>query len=216
MKDKFIRLLDKYGKMFVIFCIFVCAAGLVWSYVKPRTTLDTYEVNMAENNDYNIVLKPETEVDYYCNTGNLPLNGVQMGISKEGHEYTDGKVVCSVFKAEDNSLLGTTAQNLNEIVELQYVYFPFMAMNQYAGEIIIKFTYEGTDTQYPAIVANDTVVEDIATYVNGEKIDGCLKAYHLYSRDIYPYVFDLRIFLVIFIAVFFTLSFNKRNEQKVD
>lgn len=216
MKNKLIKLMDKYGNIFIILCILVCVAGLVWSYVKPRTTLDTYEINMKENNDYNIVLKLDVEVEYHCNTGELPLNGVQMGISKEGHEYTDGQVVCSVFKADDNTLLGVTKQNLNEIVELQYVYFPFMAMTQYAGEVVIKFTYEGSDTEYPAIVANETVVDEITTYVNGEKIDGCLKAYHLYSRDIYPYVFDLKVFLIIFITVFFTLSFGKKNRQKAD
>lgn len=216
MKKKLIDLMEKYGKIFIIFCILIMAMALILSYVKPRQALDTYEINMQENNDYNIEIDKATTVEYYCDTGEKPLNGVQMGITRQGHEYTDGRIVCTVFKADDKSVLGSVSQNLNEILQVQYVYFPFTQMTQYSGNIIISFTYEGNDTEYPAIIANDNTTENSKTLVNGREISGSLKAYYIYSHNTYPLVFDLKIFLAIFITVFFTLPFGNKKNQKAE
>lgn len=214
MKDKIIRLLEKYGTIFVLLCIAAAIAGLVISYVFPNKILVTREVNVETGSEYYIPLTKESIIEYRCNSGDTPMIGIQIGISKEGAEFTDGKIVYEIY---DNAgtLLGTGEQLLKDIFDVQDVYLPFPGSTQYSGDLLIKFTYAGSEAVAPSLIANkkETVEDEkAATIVDGSQIAGNLRSYYIYSRNTYPLVFDLKVMLAIFVTVFFTLDSKKKKK----
>lgn len=217
IKEGLTIILNKYGRIFVIFCIVVSALGLIFSYVFPNEVIDTYAVNMNEETQYKIPLDKESYIEYYLNSGIKPMIGIQLGISKEGSEFSDGKLVYEVYNS-DMQLLGAKELLLKDIYDIQYVYMPFDGMGECNGDLYLKLYYTGSDAASPAILANKTELEDAKTLVSGKEIEGNIMSCYIYSHNTYPLVFDLKIVLVMFIAVFCTLEGGifKKNKQKVD
>lgn len=215
IKERLRIILNKYGRVFVIFCIVISALGLIFSYVFPNEVIDTYAVNMNEETQYKILLDKESYIEYYLNSGIKPMIGIQLGISKEGNDFSDGRIVYEVYNS-DMQLLGTNELLLKDIYDIQYVYLPFAGMGECNGDLYLKLYYTGNDQAVPAILANKTELEDAKTLVAGSEIEGNIMSCYIYSHNTYPLVFDLKIILVMFIAVFCTLEGGifKRNKQK--
>lgn len=212
MKDKIIELLEKHGKVIVLFCIAVSAIGIVLSYVFPNEVIDQIDVNSVEEDTFKIPLSKESLVEYKCNTGIKPMAGIQVWISKEGAEFTDGKVIYEVYNGDGTILLGTGEQLLKDIVDPQFVYLPFKGMKECNGDLTIKFYYTGSEETAPALLANKQEVEGASTYVDGNLITGNIKSWYIYITNTHPLVFDLKVMLAIFVTVFFTLE-SKRNRK---
>jgi hypothetical protein len=215
MKDKIIGLLEKYGKLFVLFCIVISVLGIIFSYVFPNEVFDQIEVNNEENSDFKIPLTQGSFVEYKCNTGERPMAGIQVYISKEGAEFVDGKIVYEVYNGDGTVLLGTGEQLLKDLFDPQFVYLPFKGMKECNGDLTIKFYFTGSETTPPALIANrNTEIKDTSTLVDGSIIAGNLKTRYIYIVYTHPLVFDLKVILAIFVTVFFTLESKKK--QKVN
>lgn len=220
MKDKIIGLLEKYGKFFVLSCIGIAIVGIVLSYVFPNESIYSIEVNgddvvnADENSDFKIPLTQGSVVEYYCNTGTKPMAGIQVWISKEGAEFSDGKIIYEVYNQDESVQLGTGEQSLKDLYDLQFVYLPFTGMKECNGDIKIKFYYTGSEATAPVLLANQNEVEDASTSVDGSSITGNIKSSYIYINYTHPLVFDLKVILAIFVTVFFTLDSKKK--QKVN
>lgn len=212
MKDKIIGLLEKYGKIFVLFCIVISSIGIVLSYVFPNESLYSIDVNLEDGSDVKIPLPGGSFVEYQCNTGEKPMAGIQVFISKEGAEFTDGKIIYEVYQGDGLELLGTGEQLLKDIDDPQFVYLPFKGMKECDGDLIIKFYYTGSETTEPALIANQKELEEASTSVDGTLLSGNLKSSYIYANETHPLVFDLKVILAIFVTVFFTLE-SKRNRK---
>lgn len=213
MKDRIIDILEKYGKVFVLFCIGVAILGIVLSYVFPNEIPYEIEVNNVEQEDFNLTLTPGAVVTYRCNTGTKPMAGIQVWISKEGQEFWDGRIIYEVYNKDESVLYGVAEQSLAELFDIQFVYLPFKGMKECNGDLVIKFSYTGSENVYPVLKANKVELEDASTSVDGNIIEGNLKSSYIYMNYTHPLVFDLKIILVIFITVFFT--FESKKKQKV-
>ncbi|PXV90164.1 hypothetical protein C8E03_10571 [Lachnotalea glycerini] len=214
MKDRIIGLLESYGKLIVISGIVIAALGLAVSYVFPNTVINTTDINVIEGSEFSIPLPPNSFVEYQCNSGTKPLNGIQVWISKQGAEFTDGKVIYEVYDS-NGTLLGTGEQLLKDVDDPQYVYLPFTNMSECNGVLTIKFYFTGSENAYPALIANKEVEikdEYASTSVNGKRIEGNLKSSYIYFYHTYPLVFDLKVMLAIFVSVFFTLESKKKQK----
>jgi hypothetical protein len=212
MKDKIIGLLEKYGKIFVLFCIAISAFGILLSYVFPNEVIYSIDVNVEDNTDSKIPLTEGSFVEYQCNTGTKAMTGIQVWISKEGAEFMDGKIIYEVYNGEGFELLGIGEQLLKDIDDLQFVYLPFKGMKECNGDLTIKFYYTGNETTVPALIANQNEVEEASTSLDGTLLSGNLKSSYIYINETHPLVFDLKVILAIFVTVFFTLE-SKRNRK---
>lgn len=214
MKDKIIGLLEKYGRYFVLFCIVISALGIVLSYIFPNEVIYSIGVNEEENDDFKIPLTKGSIVEYKCNTGEKPMAGIQVWISKEGAEFTEGKIIYEVYNGDGSVLFGQGEQALKDIDDPQFVYLPFKGMKECNGDLTIKFYFEGNEAIAPALHANKTAVEEASTLVDGAVITGNIKSSYIYINYTHPLVFDFKILLAIFVTVFFTLESKKK--QKVN
>lgn len=212
MKDKIIGLLEKYGKFIVICCIVVSALGIVLSYVFPNEGFDSIDVNLEEGSDFLIPLTQGEVMEYKCNTRKIPMAGIQVYISKQGAEFSDGRIIYDVYNSDGTQLLSSGEQLLKDISEGQFVYLPFANKKDCIGDLIIKFSYTGSETTAPALIANNKAIEDASTSVNGSPISGNLKSSYIYINYTHPLVFDLKVILAIFVTVFFTLE-SKRSRK---
>ena len=209
MKDKIILLFEKYGKLFVLLCI---AIGIIASYLFPNESFDSSDINIEENADFKIPLTQGSVVEYNCNTGKRPMAGIQVFISKEGAEFSDGKVHYEVYNKDGSVHLGSGEQLLKDIEDGQFVYLPFKGMKECMGDIKIKFFYTGSESIAPALIANQDEIEEVSTIADGTRIKGNIKASYIYINETHPLVFDLKIMLAVFMTVFFTLESKKKQK----
>jgi hypothetical protein len=212
MKDKLIELLEKYGKYFVLFCIVVSALGLVLSYLFPNEVPFGVDVNMEKGNEFTIPLTKGTTLEYKCNTGTLPMGGIQVYVSKEGAEFTDGKIIYKVYNSDSSKELASGEQLVKDLVDPQFVYLPFSDKKASVGDITIQFSYEGSEATPPAIVANSKILDKASTLVNGSPISGNIKSSYIYISYTHPLAFDFKVMLAIFVTVFFTLEGKRRRK----
>ncbi|MFA9376689.1 MAG: hypothetical protein ACERKZ_08040 [Lachnotalea sp.] len=213
MKNKLIEMLEKYGKLLVLLCIVISALGIVFSYVFPKGVFYEIEVNEVDcSSEFDISLSEDSVVQYKCNTGEKPMAGIQVWISKEGAESNDGKVIYEVYNGDSTVLLGTGEQLLKDIDDPQFVYCSFQSMKECNGDLTIKFYYTGSETTAPVLRANQNEVEAASTSVDGTLISGNLESSYIYINETHPLVFDLKVMLAIFVTVFFTLE-SKRNRK---
>lgn len=212
MKDKIILLFEKYGKLFVLFCIAFAIIGIIASYVFPNESFDSSDINIEENADFKIPLTQGSVIEYNCNTGTRPMAGIQVFISKEGSEFSDGKVHYEVYNKDGSIHLGSGEQLLKDIADGQFVYLPFKGMKECIGDIKIKFFYTGSESLAPALIANQDEIEKVSTIADGTLIKGNIKASYIYIHETHPLVFDLKIMLAIFVTVFFTLGCKKKQK----
>lgn len=212
MKDKIIMLFEKYGKLFVLLCIAIAIIGIIASYLFPNESFDSSDINIEENADFKIPLTQGSVVEYNCNTGKRPMAGIQVFISKEGAEFSDGKVHYEVYNKDGSVHLGSGEQLLKDIEDGQFVYLPFKGMKECIGDIKIKFFYTGSESLAPALIANQDEIEKVSTIADGTLIKGNIKASYIYINETHPLVFDLKIMLAVFMTVFFTLESKKKQK----
>lgn len=212
MKDKIILLFEKYGKLFVLLCIAIAIIGIIASYLFPNESFDSSDINIEENADFKIPLTQGSVVEYNCNTGKRPMAGIQVFISKEGAEFSDGKVHYEVYNKDGSVHLGSGEQLLKDIADGQFVYLPFKGMKECMGDIKIKFFYTGSESIAPALIANQDEIEEVSTIADGTRIKGNVKASYIYINETHPLVFDLKIMLAVFMTVFFTLESKKKQK----
>lgn len=216
MKDKIIGLLERYGRIFVLLCIVIAALGIVLSYVFPNEVPYSIDVNYSEisDSDIKIPLTKESVVEYQCNSGEKPMAGIQIWISKEGVQFSDGKIVYEVYSGDGTQLLGSGEQALKDLDDKQFVYLPFKGMKKCSGDLSIRFSYSGSEEATPVTYANQTTLEEAKTLVDGSVIKGNLISSYIYINYTHPLVFDLKVMLAIFVTVFFT--FPSKKKQKVN
>ncbi len=221
----------------------LCFLGFMGSLVFPNKVLDTYEINMHQEEGEPEVLLPlsyDEPIVYEVDTGDRPMSGVQLGISKRGASqagrilsygvYSSGEMIC---ESEYDISLGD---------DLQYVYLPFQSAEKCKGKLSIQLTLkktgaDGSGEILPGLCANFTPVENAGLILpedivpeplitgpgSGAKSrriyhllkekEVQLKGYHIYSHDTYPFLYDMRILTFLFLAVSMTTGFGGRRKR---
>ena len=153
----------------------VCLAGFIGSLIFPNEVLDTYEVNMREEEGKPEVLLPlsyDKPIVYEVDTKGRELQGLQLGINKRGMAQR-GRILCvKVFS--DGTLVSQHMYDIAGGDDLQYVYLPFEDPKKCVGHLSAELTLivqdgaSSVDTA-PALMANFTEVPDTATIISEEQ-----------------------------------------------
>lgn len=97
----------KYAYLILPIATLLCLAGFIGSYLFPNEVLDTYEVNMKEEEDDAEFVQPltgvEDEIGYVMETDGRALKGFQIGISKGGAALEGTELVYRVYKLPEFS-----------------------------------------------------------------------------------------------------------------
>lgn len=195
-----------------------CILLLIASYRFPNQVLDTYTMNMEEEDDTEkmIPLNEGKTVSLVMNTGMRPLKGIQVGINKQGGIFLEGAFLYCVYGADNHELLSSNSYNLSEGLDLQYVYLPLTDYEKCDGDIIIEFSYDSqsNETETPALMANELPVEGVQTLVDGKITKDSLKGYYVYTHNTYPFVYDLKICVFFFFAVSMAVDYSAFGKKK--
>lgn len=204
-----------------------CFAGVLLSLLIPDTVLDTYEVNMTEEEGEECLLSlgDGDYVEYDMDTGERPLRGIQVGINKCGANL-QGTLHYDVYRLEggetgrgEGSGISRNAYSLAEGADLQYVYLPFEHYKDCIGALRIRF-YVTDDTQPAALMANHNQTENTKTsYQHETDLAGAeelkqglsLKCCYIYTHNTYPFLYDFRILTCIFLAASMAVQYPKRR-----
>lgn len=105
----------RYAYFILPICTLLCLAGFIGSYLFPNEVLDTYEVNMKEEEGDAEFVQPltgeEDEIGYLMETDGRALKGFQIGISKGGAVLEGTELVYRVYKLpEEEAKKGGTAR----------------------------------------------------------------------------------------------------------
>ncbi len=201
----------------------LCLAGFIGSYIFPNTVLDTFVINMAEEEGDTEVLLPlslQTPIEYEMNTKGLPLRGIQVGINKRGHALTRTNLIYSVYVGDE-----CICNNVYEVAagdDLQYVYLPFENYEKCIGDIRITFLLDADEEDpdaYPALMANHAQVKGTNTIAENrpegeEDTVLSLKCNHIYTHDTYPFLYDCRLLTFIFLAASMAVNYPKRKKKE--
>ena len=151
----------------------ICLAGFIGSLIFPNRVLDTYVMNMEQEEGDQEVLLPlsyEKPILYRINTQGRPLQGVQLGIHKRGLSQ-EGQVLSYNVKA-GGTIVSENVYSLSQGDDLQYVYLPFQNPDSCTGDIEVSFllktdpTAGGSqlpDEQRAALTANHSMVDGTET-----------------------------------------------------
>ena len=200
----------------------LCLAGFIGSYIFPNTVLDTFVINMAEEEGDTEVLLPlslQTPIVYEMNTKGLPLRGIQVGIHKRGYALTRTNLIYSVYVGEE-----CICNNVYEVAsgdDLQYVYLPFENYEKCIGDIRIVFLLDADEEDpeaYPALMANHAKIEGTATIAENrpegeEDTEVSLKCNHIYTHNTYPFLYDCRLLTFVFLAATMAVNYPKRKKE---
>lgn len=100
-------LIKKIWKAYVILPLITlfCLAGFIGSLLFPNKVLDTYVINMSEEEGDTEILLPlshvaQRQVAYRVDTSERPMRGIQIGINKQGREITGSCLRYQVYAAE--------------------------------------------------------------------------------------------------------------------
>lgn len=180
-------LIEKIWKAYVILPLITlfCLAGFIGSLLFPNKVLDTYVINMSEEEGDTEILLPlshavQRQVAYRVDTSGRPMRGIQIGINKQGREITGSYLRYQVYAGEKiqrmdmaqitakGQLLSDSLYDLSQGDNLQYVYLPFTAYEKCAGNLVIVFSVEpkeegAADGEEIAIMANHHEVEKTET-----------------------------------------------------
>lgn len=178
---------DKIWKTYVILPMItlLCLAGFIGSLLFPNKVLDTYVINMAEEEGDTEVLLPlsrvaDKQVAYRVNTKTQPMHGIQIGINKQGREITSSNLRYQVYAdegienldmtqiLEHGRLVSDAVYDLALGDNLQYVYLPFPGYENCTGRLVIVFSMEpkameAASEEEIAIMANHTKVDETQT-----------------------------------------------------
>ena len=195
-----------------------CLAGFIGSYIFPNKVLDTYVINGQETEDeeeFPLSLEGDQTVSYEWNAGEEPMKGIQVGISKNGGQYTTGTLVYEVSDLS-GTLISSNTYALSQGFDLQYVYLPFAEWKSCKGKLRITFRYDragDSETLTPALMADHTVVKDTVTCYQGTPYEGSLKSSYIYTHNTYPFLYDFRIMTFVFLAATMTIPFSKGRKK---
>ena len=219
MLNKFKQFFSKYAYIFLPIGTLLCLAGFIGSYLFPNEVLDTYKVNVTEEEgDMEFVqffTGAENEIGYIMETDGRPMKGFQIGISKNGQALEGTELVYRVYDKSSMTLLDEEIYDLSTCLDGQYPYLPF-GNELCTGKIYITFTYRanGNTEPAPGIFMNHSEIPHVATYVDGEKIEGNLKCYYIYSHNTYPFLYDSRVMLCVFLAATACVAFPAYSKKK--
>ena len=219
MLNKIKHFLSKYAYIFLPIGTLLCLAGFIGSYLFPNEVLDTYKVNVTEEEgDMEFVqffTGAENEIGYIMETDGRPMKGFQIGISKNGQALEGTELVYRVYDKSSMTLLDEEVYDLGACLDGQYPYLPF-GNELCTGKIYITFTYRanGNTEPAPGIFMNHSEIPHVATYVDGEKIEGNLKCYYIYSHNTYPFLYDSRVMLCVFLAATACVAFPAYSKKK--
>lgn len=238
----FINLKNKLNINFILPVItLLCFAGFIGSLFLPNKVLDTNKINMQESDeDFFISFRENEEpvkICYIMETEARPLQGVQIGISKNGKQLTGANLYYHVFvqntnNAENEDVWIEVDKNVYDLgsqsYDFQYVYLPFSNSKQCQGKILIMFSYvpqSGEESEECASLRfNHTMVDKTKSSIvkagKDEDAGGGLMISYIYSHNTYPFLYDLRIFSFVFLAVSMTIQYgnksikNKKEEKQ--
>ena len=203
----------------------LCLAGFIGSLLFPNKVLDTYKINVTEEDgdtEFTIPLSEEEKIAYVMNATANPMQGIQVGISKEGENQEGALLHYQVYRQdkEKDTLLGELlSDNVYDIElgdNLQYVYLPFGNSENCTGEIVVCFFYESENESMkaPALLANHTLIKDTITMVGDTTLDGSLKSMYIYTHDTYPLLYDFRLMTFVFLAASMAVTYPKRKSKE--
>lgn len=246
MLADFKKIVCKYAYLLLPIGTLLCLAGFIGSYLFPNEVLDTYEVNMKEEEDDEEFLwemtGAEDEIGYVMETDGRALKGFQIGIAKRGASLTGTELVYRVYRLPDGisldgelpaqiqggelSLLLEKSYDLGTCLDGQYPYLPFDEEGLCAGKLYITFTYRANGNMegvMPALFSNHSSVERAASYRDGERAkddrDGreeMIKHYYIYSHNTYPLLYDCRVLTFVFLAASATVCYPCRRGKEVE
>lgn len=180
-------LMEKIWKAYVILPLITlfCLAGFIGSLLFPNKVLDTYVINMSEEEGDTEILLPlshdaQRQVAYRVDTSGRPMRGIQIGINKQGREITGCYLRYQVYAGEkiqkmdmaqitaEGQPLSDSLYDLSQGDNLQYVYLPFTEYEKCVGNLVIVFSVEpkeegAADGEEIAIMANHHEVEKTET-----------------------------------------------------
>ena len=203
----------------------LCFAGFIGSLLFPNKVLDTYKINVTEeegDTEFTIPLSQEEKISYVMNATANPMQGIQVGISKEGETQEGVLLHYQVYRQdkEKDTLLGELLSDNVYDVELgdnlQYVYLPFGNSEKCTGDIVVCFSYESEkeNGKAPALLANHTMVQNTITMVGDTILDGSLKSMYIYTHDTYPLLYDFRLMTFVFLAASMAVTYPKRKSKE--
>lgn len=235
MLNKIKHFLSKYAYIYLPIGTLLCLAGFIGSYLFPNEVLDTYKVNVTEEEGDTEFVQyftgAENEIGYIMETDGRAMKGFQIGISKNGQALEGTELVYRVYALNDENrnhaltegevpissmtLLDEEVYDLGACLDGQYPYLPF-GNELCTGKIYITLTYRanGNTEPAPGIFMNHSEILHVATYVDGKKMDGNLKCYYIYTHDTYPFLYDSRVMLCIFLAATACVAFPAYSKKK--
>ena len=231
MLNKIKQFLSKYAYIYLPIGTLLCLAGFIGSYLFPNEVLDTYKVNVTEEEgDMEFVqyfTGAENEIGYIMETDGRAMKGFQIGISKNGQTLEGTELVYRVYALSEEkylaeevdvssmTLLDEEVYDLGTCLDGQYPYLPF-GNELCTGKIYITLTYRanGNTEPAPGIFMNHSEILHVATYVDGKKMDGNLKCYYIYTHDTYPFLYDSRVMFCILLAATACVAFPAYSKKK--
>ena len=231
MLNKIKQFLSKYAYIYLPIGTLLCLAGFIGSYLFPNEVLDTYKVNVTEEEGDTEFVQyftgAENEIGYIMETDGRAMKGFQIGISKNGQSLEGTELVYRVYALSEEkylaeevdissmTLLDEEVYDLGTCLDGQYPYLPF-GNELCMGKIYITLTYRanGNTEPAPGIFMNHSEILHVATYVDGKKMDGNLKCYYIYTHDTYPFLYDSRVMFCILLAATACVAFPAYSKKK--
>ncbi|MCR5417979.1 MAG: hypothetical protein K6E84_03610 [Lachnospiraceae bacterium] len=215
----------------------LCLAGFIGSLIFPNEVLDTYKVNMSEEEGDETTLLPLSYVEpisYEIDTAGRAMKGVQLGISKRGQTQS-GQILHYDVYAGGNKV-SENVYDLSAGEDLQYVYLPFVNDTACSGSLRIELKLDAGAGELPeeeraALEANHRQIDGIETVLYegaatsdpdaadpdatdpdaaGQGVPN-LRGSHIYSHNTYPFLYDFRILTFVFLAVSMALPRRERR-----
>jgi len=160
-------------------------------------------------------------------TDGRAMKGIQIGVSKQGAQLAGCNLIYRVYALDESlfgnnqidvsklTLLDEERYNLGECLDGQYPYLPF-GNDLCAGKIFVTFTFEanGTSDPYPGMFMNHSEIKDAGTYTDGVlNASENIKVFYIYTHDTYPFLYDARVMMCIFLAASACVCYPKRKKK---
>lgn len=198
-------------------------AGFIGSYIFPNKVLDTFVINMAEEEDDTEVLLPlslQTPIEYEMNTKGLAMRGIQVGINKRGHALEKTNLIYAVYVNDE--CISHNVYAVAEGDDLQYVYLPFENYEKCIGDVRITFVLDAAEEDpdaYPALMANHATINGTSTIApirpeGEEDTEVSLKCNYIYTHDTYPFLYDCRLLTFAFLAASMVVIYPQRKKKE--
>ena len=190
----------------------ICLAGFIGSLIFPNRVLDTYVMNMQQEEGDREVLLPlsyEKPLLYRIDTQGRPMQGVQLGIHKRGVSQ-EGQILSYNVKA-GGTIVSENVYSLSQGDDLQYVFLPFQNPDNCIGNLEVSFLLikdaaagkaELPEEQRAALTANFAAVDGTETilYEGAEIVE-------IRCRSIVILLFQHRVVHLLRLIKYLFLSF---------